>query len=151
MGAACAALFTGCFGSFPVVRKVYDFNSTVENKIARTAVFWALMILPVYAAAGLADLWVFNLIEFWTSGGNPRVERLPDGRMIEAVRLSDGALRLRVLPAKGGAATELELVKVGDHAGFVRRPNGEVLVVGEALSDGTIAVRELRGASTCRF
>ncbi|MBI4056544.1 MAG: DUF3332 family protein [Elusimicrobia bacterium] len=63
-------LFTGCYGKFALVKKVYHWNSAVENKYARSAVMWALAIIPVYEFATLADAVVFNVMEFW-SGKNP--------------------------------------------------------------------------------
>lgn len=62
---------TGCFGSFSLVRTIYDFNDSVsDNKVVKTLVFYALNIIPVYGAAGFVDVVVLNLIEFWT-GSNP--------------------------------------------------------------------------------
>jgi len=62
---------TGCFGSFTLVNKVYDFNdSASDNKFVKTLLFYVLTIIPVYEIAGLVDIIVLNLIEFWT-GSNP--------------------------------------------------------------------------------
>ena len=61
---------SGCFGSFKLVRKVYDFNASIGNKLAQTLVFYVLNIIPVYGIAGWIDIVILNLIEFWT-GSNP--------------------------------------------------------------------------------
>lgn len=62
---------TGCFGSFALVNKVYDWNdSVVDNKFVKTLLFYVLNIIPVYGIAGFIDVVILNLIEFW-SGSNP--------------------------------------------------------------------------------
>jgi hypothetical protein len=61
---------TGCYGSFGLTKKVYEFNGSVGDKFLNTIVFWAFCILPVYEVAGFLDVVLFNLLEFWT-GSNP--------------------------------------------------------------------------------
>lgn len=62
---------TGCFGSFALVKKVYEFNDNAsDNKFVKTLLFYALNIVPVYGIAGFLDVVIFNLLEFWT-GSNP--------------------------------------------------------------------------------
>ena len=68
--AAVGALSAGCFGKFQLTRKVYDINQSIDEKYVRSATTWIFVILPVYGFAALADLIVFNVIEFWT-GENP--------------------------------------------------------------------------------
>lgn len=72
--AAAASLMitqTGCFGSFELIKKVYDFNDGIsDNKFVKTLVFWVMNIVPVYGIAGFIDAVILNLIEFW-SGSNP--------------------------------------------------------------------------------
>lgn len=61
---------TGCFGTFALTRKVYEFNDSLDNKFVKTIVFYAFNIVPVYGVAGFVDVVVLNLLEFWT-GSNP--------------------------------------------------------------------------------
>jgi len=61
---------SGCYGSFGLTKKVYEFNGSVGDKFLNTIVFWAFCILPVYEIAGTLDVVIFNLLEFWT-GSNP--------------------------------------------------------------------------------
>ncbi len=68
--ASLALAAAGCYGKFALVKKVYDFNGKVENKYARSAVTWVLIIIPVYEISSLVDFLVLNTIEFW-SGKNP--------------------------------------------------------------------------------
>lgn len=60
---------TGCFGSFELVKKVYEVNDGISsNKFIKSLVFWIGGF--VYGIAGFLDAVIFNLIEFWT-GSNP--------------------------------------------------------------------------------
>ncbi|NBG65390.1 DUF3332 domain-containing protein [Acidiluteibacter ferrifornacis] len=62
---------TGCFGSFELVKKVYDFNDNItSSKFVNTLVFYVFTILPVYSIASFIDVVILNLVEFWT-GSNP--------------------------------------------------------------------------------
>ena len=62
---------TACFGSFALVKKVYEFNqSASNNKFVTTLLFYGLNIVPVYGVAAIVDVVILNLIEFW-SGSNP--------------------------------------------------------------------------------
>lgn len=62
---------TGCFGSFELTKKIYNWNDSVtQNKFVKTLLFYGLAIIPVYAVGALLDVVIFNLIEFW-DGSNP--------------------------------------------------------------------------------
>jgi hypothetical protein len=61
---------TGCFGTFSLTRKVWAFNKSFTDKILQEAIFLIFCIIPVYEVCTVADVIVFNLIEFW-SGTNP--------------------------------------------------------------------------------
>ncbi len=61
---------SGCYGSFTVTKKLYNWNGKVGDKFVNTAVMWVMFIIPAYEIAGAADLLIFNTIEFWT-GKNP--------------------------------------------------------------------------------
>lgn len=67
---ASSILFTSCIGSFQLWNNLKDWNQGVGNKFVNELVFIALHIVPVYEIAYLADIVVFNSIEFW-SGSNP--------------------------------------------------------------------------------
>jgi len=75
-GLMAAVLATGmlgasCLGPNKAFNKLNDWNQTVtENKWGNEVVFLALNIIPVYGFAYLADIVVFNSIEFW-GGANP--------------------------------------------------------------------------------
>jgi len=62
---------TACFGHFPLVRKVYRWNASVDrNKWVRWLVFVVINVVPVYAGAAVFDVVFSNSVEFWT-GKNP--------------------------------------------------------------------------------
>ena len=108
---------TGCFGSFALTRRLYDFNKSFGSKLVQTIVFWVFCILPVYEIATLGDAVIFNLIEFWT-GGNP-------------LAMKDGETQERVVESEGKRTT----LTFADHGRTVRI-HVESLV-GEAPQDFT--------------
>ncbi len=83
--AAGSTLFAGCYGSFALTKKVYDWNGEASsNKFVQWLVFVGLNVIPVYSLAVAVDAIVVNTVEFWT-GDNPvegvatRVEKNSDG------------------------------------------------------------------------
>jgi len=58
----------GCYGSFSLTKKLYDFN----GNIAGTEINSLIMIVasPVYGLATFADAVIFNTLEYWT-GSSP--------------------------------------------------------------------------------
>lgn len=67
-----ACFVSGCYGPFNLTRQLHRWNGQVGDKYVNELVFLALTILPlpVYGVAVLADMVIFNSIEFWT-GRNP--------------------------------------------------------------------------------
>ena len=62
---------SGCFGQFELTRSVYQWNDGIsDSKVLKTLFFWVLNIIPVYGVAGVVDVLILNVIEFW-SGDNP--------------------------------------------------------------------------------
>ena len=68
--AGFSMFLSGCYGSFELTKKVYNWNGSFENKFAKEAVFLGLNIIPVYGIASFVDAIIFNSVEFWT-GSNP--------------------------------------------------------------------------------
>jgi len=64
--AGFTVLLSGCYGSFPLTKKVYNWNGTVGNKFVNEAVFLGLNIIPVYGVATFIDGFFLNSVEFWT-------------------------------------------------------------------------------------
>jgi hypothetical protein len=67
-------VLAGCYGSFTLTKKLYDWNGTVGDKAVNSAVMWVLLIVPAYEACGFIDFVVLNTIEFYT-GKNPMAMR----------------------------------------------------------------------------
>ncbi len=135
---------SGCFGSFPVVHKVYEFNKSFGSKIVQTLVFWAFSILPVYGIAGLADVLIFNLIEFWTGGGGNEIKRaeLEDGSTLEMQKVSATEMRLRhYAAADGKLLSETVLLRTGENTLEIVR-DGVVVSSAEQLPDGSLRLQQ---------
>ena len=85
LGLCLAFLTTGCIGQMGMSGKVRQFNlETTEDRWGREILFIILMVIPIYGFAALADIIVFNSIEFWT-GKNP-VNGKPSVSPIAALR-----------------------------------------------------------------
>jgi hypothetical protein len=134
---ASVSVLSGCFGSFLLVRNLYEFNADVENEYLRSLLFWGLIIIPVYEFAALGDAVVLNVIEFWT-GENP-LESIGAPEDVQVLRASRDVLRLKRL-SPAGTVEEIELVRVGERAGLARRADGEIVSAAEILGDGSIAL-----------
>lgn len=81
--ATAATLSTGCWGSFNLTGKLYDWNGSFGSKWASWAVFLLFIIIPVYEILLIVDALIINTIEFF-SGKNPVSRRadLGDGQQL---------------------------------------------------------------------
>ncbi len=68
--ATMALMSVGCYGSFNLTKKVYNWNGSLGNKWVVELVFLACYVVPVYGIAGFIDVVILNSLEFWT-GSNP--------------------------------------------------------------------------------
>ncbi|HEY2901027.1 MAG TPA: DUF3332 family protein [Polyangia bacterium] len=138
----------GCYGHFKLVNAVRDFNEGVgPNRVMRSLVMWGLVIIPVYEFAWLGDVLVFNVIEFFngdpagTAGPSTTAaekrQTLPDGTKVRIARVSADTVRIRHTDA-AGRDQAVDIVKVGDRAGYVRRPGGAIVGTVEQLPDGRL-------------
>jgi Domain of unknown function (DUF3332) len=86
----------GCWGSFNLTGRVFDWNGSFGSKWVSWLVFLAFIILPVYGATMFIDALIINTIEFF-SGKNP-VNRRADlgGGHHLVLRGEAGASTLRV-------------------------------------------------------
>ncbi len=68
---ASCVLFSSCIGSFRTFNNLKTWNEGLSgSKFINELVFACFHIIPVYGVVYLADILVFNSIEFWT-GSNP--------------------------------------------------------------------------------
>jgi len=66
---AAGVALTGCYGSFGLTKRVYQWNGqATDNKWVNSAI--TLVLVPIYGLAGAVDYMFFNVIEFYT-GDNP--------------------------------------------------------------------------------
>jgi hypothetical protein len=71
LGPAAVAV-TGCWGSFNLTGRLYDWNGHFESKWASWGVFAVFVILPVYGTTLFVDAVVLNTIEFFSG------KKIPD-------------------------------------------------------------------------
>ena len=129
--AACifAGTTTGCWGSFALTKKAYNFN----NKFWGSKwISWIVFLIGGEVVGGIClvfDSLIFNSLEFWT-GSNPLAlgdtynETDANGNTVTAVKMEDGSLYMR-LDASTGESQELvlqrdeEIVRILDTKGNV--------------------------------
>ncbi|MFY0598851.1 MAG: DUF3332 domain-containing protein [Cyclobacteriaceae bacterium] len=62
---------SSCIGSFTMSSKLKNWNERVtDSKFANEAIFFILLVIPVYSFTLFVDGLILNSIEFWT-GDNP--------------------------------------------------------------------------------
>lgn len=93
---AGSLLASSCVGSFGLFNKLATWNkSATSSKFLNEILF--IVISPAYAVCSVADLFIFNTIEFW-SGNNPMAQNVgktidvmgQDGKYYAVKILSDG-------------------------------------------------------------
>ncbi len=121
MLAVMPMMSTGCYGTFPLTKAVYEFNGDAfDNEIANQVLFWAFVIVPVYGFASLGDAVIFNLIEFWTDDTFDITQQtLPDGTEVALVPEENGNARLEVTAQDGEKKVLF----------FARQDSGEIQVL----------------------
>ncbi len=100
---------TGCFGSFALTHKVYDFNTEVsDNEWVQELVFLVFIWLPVYGLASWGDAIIFNSIEFWTGNNvlddmesTSKTVETPEGTATMQLQ-EDGTVAVSVEKSCGG-------------------------------------------------
>jgi hypothetical protein len=140
LGLAAMLLAAGCFGRFRAVGAVYDFNkSASDSTVVRSLLMVALVFIPVYEVAFLADVLVLHVLDFFNGTNQVAEERLPDGSRVQLARLDGDTVRVRHLDAQGRERA-FDVVRVGAHAGYVRAA-GRIVATAERLPDGQLVAR----------
>jgi Domain of unknown function (DUF3332) len=140
LGLATLILTTaaGCFGRFRAMNAVYDFNKQAsDNAVVRSLVLFALVVIPVYEVAFLADWIVLNTLDFLNGPDKVAVRTLPDGTKVELAKAGGDAVRVRQIDAAGHERA-FEIVRVGANAGYVRAADGRIVASVERLADGRL-------------
>jgi len=113
-------VLSGCMGTNAVTAKIRKGNlCVVENRWGREGIFLGLNILWVYRIGLIADLLVFNSIEFWNGesiiNGRPALVNMPieevrkafgeDVHMAQVERLNDTEAKMYVCFDNGDRVT----------------------------------------------
>lgn len=103
--AIATPLLTGCYGSFSLTKKLYDFNGSLGNKWVKSG--FVFFLGWTYGITGTIDAVIFNLIEFWT-GSNPVVAKdgsfeqvATDGTRVQGRVMADGRLEATITSPDG--------------------------------------------------
>lgn len=133
----------GCYGSFPLTNKIYDFNGDISrHKLVQTVTFWVLVIVPVYEFGMLADAIVFNLIEFWTGEEvlalGPTMDA--NGYAVCLTPSADGRQAVLTVSRDGEVVTQEVFLKVSDTEFEVRDAQGTLHGKVLKAPDGTISL-----------
>lgn len=138
-------VLTGCFGSFNLTRKVYQFNKAQGDKWVQEIVFIVLVVVPVYGLSTLADAVVFNSVEFWT-GRNPvaangvKPVMIAQGQSGAASLLFDGPQEKISLQIEQGQSSK-ELIFAAGEAGVVAQDaQGQIQFTAVTNADGSVSV-----------
>jgi hypothetical protein len=140
LGLAAIFLTTaaGCFGRFRAMNAVYDFNKSASpSTVVRSLLLFAMLVIPVYFIAFLADWIVLNTIDFLNGTGTVADRALPDGSEVHMAKLDADTVRVRHVDPTG-KETSFDIVRVGPDAGYLRGSDGRIVGSVERLSDGRL-------------
>ena len=152
---ALALVSSGCFGTFALTRKLYNWNATVsQDRWVREFVFIVLAWVPVYSLAGLGDAIVFNSIEFWT-GENPietPIKKKADAAQLRHIARHDAEAVLSLQGHEmtieqfqhGRTAGSLHIAQQGDQS-IATDAQGRVLFMAQTLPDGSVLIKDADG------
>ncbi|NQT50674.1 DUF3332 family protein [bacterium] len=129
-------MLAGCYGQFPATRAVYKLNGDVhENGAVQSLVMWVLAIIPVYGVATFADVFIFNLIEFWSGESIEIGSTVEKDGVTYALEPSDDGGRATMTASRDGTVLA--------QAHFIRTAAGEFEV---RDAEGTLAGKVVRAA-----
>lgn len=109
---------SGCMGQMGASQMVTKGNlSAVDNRYGRAGLF--VLLSPVYGVASLADLFIFNSIEFWTgenpiTGKGPAVVDQPVEAIFKVNDKLDKSLTEVPLQANNTSFEKVEISQIDD-------------------------------------
>ena len=144
--AGMTCLLGGCYGSFPLVKALYEANGEVtEHKLVHSIVFWVFVIIPVYEFAAIGDAVIFNLLEFWTgettSLSGTTVQ--PDGSVL--IVENDGQTAQLLMPGTDGTSVTALMKKQPDGTCHVLDSYGKLLGIVSHGLDGSLMLADADG------
>lgn len=153
LGALLAGMATqaGCFGSFALTNKLYQFNDGVsDSMVVKEILFLAMVIVPVYEIGMLGDAIILNLVEFLT-GSNPLADASGvmevDGAQVYFERTRKG---IDVVTVREGVE-ERRSFRRGDGSWEVVDATGARIAWLEQDSDGGVRVVNAAGEPLAQY
>lgn len=136
--ASMAIMSVGCYGSFNLTKKVYNWNGSMEGKWVQELVFLVLNIVPVYGVAAWIDVVILNSIEFWT-GKNPMASTITtdDGTTV-TFNSENNSMTISYADKSFVVAKENGKAVVKDAA-------GNVLATMESNAEGGMTLKDVNG------
>jgi hypothetical protein len=110
----------GCYGNFPLFKKINTWNGSLSNKFINTIVYWVLWILPVYEICIAVDWLLLNTIQWWT-GSSPI--SMNDGEREVQIVNNEGVNYEIVATKNRFDITVLDGQKAGTHTSLVYNDN----------------------------
>lgn len=136
--ATMAVMSVGCYGSFNLTKKVYNWNGSLGNKWVVELVFLACYVVPVYSIAGFIDVVILNTIEFWT-GNNP---------MASTIKSDDGtnvSFNAETKQVEISYAGKSFVIAHEDGKSVVKDAEGNVLAYAVKNDDGSMNLLDAKG------
>lgn len=136
--ATMAMMSVGCYGSFNLTKKVYNWNGSLGNKWVVELVFLACYVVPVYGIAGFIDAVILNSVEFWT-GSNP---------MASTIKSDDGtnvSFNSEAKQVEISYAGKTFILAQENGKSVVKDSEGNVLVYAVKNQDGSMNVLDAQG------
>lgn len=136
--ASIAVMSVGCYGSFNLTKKVYNWNGTMGDKWTKELVFLVLNIVPVYGVAAWIDVVILNSIEFWT-GSNPVASNLTSD---DGTSVAFNAEKKEMTITYAGASY---IVTNENGKATVKNADGVVIAYAETGVDGSMMLKDSQG------
>ena len=110
--------FSGCAGKYALFNKAHPFFGNLGGKWIGALVNWIIGMPIVYPICIFADVFIFNVIEFWTGKNvvayGVQFEQIDEnGNRLAAVKNADGSLSVRVTEFTG-ETTDYLLTREGN-------------------------------------
>lgn len=146
---AVLPLATGCYGQFPAVRAVYKINGDChENGAVQSVVMWIFVIVPVYGVATVADVFILNLLEFWSGETIEIGTRAEQDGITYALEPSQDGRRARMTVSRDGKILgQAFFVKTSDGEFEVRDADGRLAGKVVRTADGGLELTDASGAA----
>jgi len=111
--------FSGCAGQYALFNKAHPLIGNLGGKWIGAIVNWIIGLPIVYPICIFADVFIFNVIEFWTgkniiASANSFEQTDENGNRLAAVKNDDGTLSVTVTEISG-ETTEYLLERDGNN------------------------------------